>query len=446
MRILFGVAVLFVSLLANAQAPDYPTASPPRTIVKAEYFFDTDPGFGNGTPISLTAAADIANFSTVINLNGSALTNGFHRLYLRTQDDAGRWSLVHNALFDNVNVPTYPAAPGAAGVITDVEYFIDTDPGFGQGTKITVPATGDVSSMNALIDLSSLSSGVHRLYIRSKDASGKWSLTNFAIFDNAAQTPYPAAPAPAAAITQAEYYFDTDPGFGNGTPITVPSSTDIANFSFDVSVASLSQGRHILYLRSKENPWSMSAYAEFLFGSTLPVSFLYARAQAVSNDAVITWATGFEQNAQEFVIEYSRNGQSFTAVGSVPAENRATGSSYSYRHIQPAAGAAYYRIKQVDKDGKATYSKLLLVLMKKDLQQPYAFPNPAKTEVNIAMPVTADYNRIDIIAGDGRLIKTIAIQKGQQAMTISVNDLQKGNYFLLFQGNSGKLTLPLVKQ
>jgi hypothetical protein len=446
MKRFFVAILLCLSLASRAQAPDYPAAPPARVIAKAEYFFDADPGQGNGTAINLTAAADMANFSTVIALNGAALTHGFHRLYLRTQDDAGRWSLTGSAFFSNAVVPVYPTAPGAAPVLADAEYFIDNDPGLGMGKKIAIPVTSDVSSLNVLVDLTGLPTGLRRLYIRTKDASGKWSLTNYALFDNSVQTPYPSAPAPAPALSQAEYYFDTDPGFGNGTPISLPSSTEVANFSFNVPVSSLAQGRHTLYLRSRQNPWSMSAYAEFMIGSTLPVSFLYAKAEATSNDALISWATGFEDNADRFEVEYSTNGTRFTVIGSVQASNNPSGSKYSFLHQSPAGGTAYYRIRQVDKDGKALYSKTVVLVIGNNRKTPLLFPNPVNDVLHVVLPKGFAVEQLELVAVDGRVVRTVKPARDQQNLTVMTGDLKSGGYLLVLKAGGKPTAIPFVKQ
>lgn len=443
----FLIATLLLWCKALLAQPDYPAAPPPApNLVKAEYFFDADPGFGNGNSIALSPVTDINDLSATIVLNGPALNKGFHRLYIRTQDANGRWSHTHSALFVNYAVPDYPSAPAAAPNLVEAEYFLDADPGIGSGTKISLPATTDASSVTVLVDVVGLPAGVHRLYIRSKDASGRWSLTHYGVFENAIQTPYPTAPAPAPALSQAEYYFDTDPGFGNGTPISLPVSTDVADFSFDVPVGSLTPGRHFVYLRSRQNPWSMSAYAEFTFGATLPVSFLYAKAEVTGRDVQVSWATGFEQNANRFEIEYSTNANNFRTVGSVQATNNSTGSSYRFRHLQVSAGPAYYRIKQVDNDGKATYSKIMLLLIGQNEQQPILFPNPARDVVNVSWPATTAVSRIVLLSADGRQIKVVTVPKDQRAAIVPVAELKSGNYFLRLDSGSNYTTLPFVKQ
>ncbi|MBL0255485.1 MAG: hypothetical protein IPQ27_11250 [Chitinophagaceae bacterium] len=134
--------------------------------------------------------------------------------------------------FDNYNLPLYPTAPAAPGDITQIEYFIDSNPGFGSGTQIPFTPGTNISGLNANINITGLQQGVHRFYIRSKDVNGKWSITNFSVFDNSSVAPYPPAPPAAPPIANIEYFIDTDPGFGNATPINVPDNTgDINNYS-----------------------------------------------------------------------------------------------------------------------------------------------------------------------------------------------------------------------
>jgi hypothetical protein len=77
-----------------AQAdPDYPAAPPaPQNIIAAEYFIDTDPGYGNATAIALTPGVNIVN--TAFNASTAGLSNGVHRIFIRTRNNEGRWSIV----------------------------------------------------------------------------------------------------------------------------------------------------------------------------------------------------------------------------------------------------------------------------------------------------------------------------------------------------------------
>jgi hypothetical protein len=431
--------------VVKAQTP-YPSApAAAENIVQAEYFFDVDPGTGNAGPLSITANTQISDHTTNLALTGAALTPGLHRLYIRTKDASGAWSLTNNAFFSNVVIVPYPTTPATPDIIK-AEYFFDADPGPGNGVEIAFPASANMNGFNALIPLTGLNPGIHQLYIRAMDASGKWSLTNYSLFNNAVFTPYPQAPAPAPAISQAEYYLDNDPGFGMGTPIAIPATTDIAAFSFDIPLGAVSQGRHTIYVRSRQNPWSLSAYAEFIYGSTLPLTWLYVKAEEKNSAVYLQWATGTEENTRSFIIEYSTNGTHFTAVGEVAATNNSAGSNYTFTHQSPASGVAYYRIKQMDKDGRYAWSKIIMLLIDSNLKDPVLFPNPAKAVVHLMLPERFKAEQIAIHDANGRLVKTIAGMNTNSVQTIAVGDLKKGYYFVSIKTSGGRKTLPFLKE
>lgn len=269
---LIGWALAFV---AYAQDPAYPPSRPsPQNIVAAEYFIDSDPGFGLGTPIPVTPSGIISNNNVSINVNG--LTNGFHRLFIRSRNAEGSWSLpnVREFLYDQA--PPYGPVPAAPQSIVAAEYFIDTDPGFGLGTPIALTPGVDLSNVPVAVPVGVLPNGTHRIYVRTKNQEGRWSQTQFREFSVDFNPPYSNGPAPAQHIVAAEYFFDTDPGSGKATAIPVTPGMDISNLSTDVNTTGLALGTHRLYLRSKsqEGHWSLTHVREFVvnadFGYPVP--------------------------------------------------------------------------------------------------------------------------------------------------------------------------------
>lgn len=258
MMIILGLLYGFV---AQAQF-DYPPAPPALTnITVAEYFIDFDPGFGAATPITVTAASNIPALIASINLTG--LTPGVHLLYVRSRDANGNWSITATQTFENLQ-PLYSNASTLANV-TAAEYFINTDPGVGAGTSIPITPATNINNLLASIDLTgSGTPGNKLLFVRSMDANGKWSITNGIQFNNAIYI-YPPAPAAPGNIIALEYYIDTDPGFGNATPLTVPANSgDVNNYVANLNLGGgLTPGAHHLYIRSKQNPWSLTNVVEF---------------------------------------------------------------------------------------------------------------------------------------------------------------------------------------
>jgi hypothetical protein len=410
--------------------PDYPVAPVPVTNLNlAEYFFDTDPGNGNGNPVALPVSTETNLFSFSASLNG--ITSGFHRLYLRSRNVNGVWSHTNNTFFDNYFVPAYALPSSPAGNITELEYFIDTDPGFGNGNRLLAGSGTDISSQQTIINVTGLSTGVHRLYIRSRDQSGHWSLVHFGIFDNSIATPYPVAQVAAPPIGELEYYIDTDPGFGNGTAVSFTAGTDISNLSINIPLNSITAGQHTIYIRSRQNPWSLSAYAEFVYASVLPVSWLYVKGEIKNEQGVISWATGSEENTDKFLIEHSTDGRVFTTVGEKSAAGNSSSSrQYSFTHAGITSGLNYYRIRQQDKDGKYTYSKVILLLNKQSLQETIIAPNPVQDILHIAEPVTKLIRKIEICDMGGRVLISKNIGVKGNVFSIQATSLVNGTYLL----------------
>jgi len=252
-----------------------PNATPAvRYITRAEYFFESDPGLGNGTPITNFAAADTVLFS--VNISTANLAPGFHILQMRVRDTTGIWGLSEKRFFYNgADITTNTTNIVAA------EYFIDVDPGPGKGIATSVGTTGSVVNFTALIP-TNLSPGFHLLAIRAMDASGKWGFLETRNF-YLTPTPDPNLPQ----ITAAEYFYDNDPGVGNATTLTV-SAGDIITPTFMIPVpAAMSSGNHWLAIRVRDQAghWSLFEKDTLTVGGT-------ATSITCPRDTTVTAAAG----------------------------------------------------------------------------------------------------------------------------------------------------------
>ena len=101
-----------------------------QNITAAEYFFDSDPGVGNGTSLSITAAE---NVNSTYSIPTAGVGAGFHILMLRFKDANGLWSHAEHKAF---YVETAAGAQTVLANIVAYEYFFNEDPGVGQGNGI----------------------------------------------------------------------------------------------------------------------------------------------------------------------------------------------------------------------------------------------------------------------------------------------------------------------
>lgn len=130
-------------------------------------------------------------------------------------------------------------------LINKMEYFFDADPGIGQAINIPINAAQNIDSFNFQANTNALAPGLHKLYIRSRDANGRWSLSS-----NTTVYKEPVLNKSFGDIIGVEYFFDIDPGFGNGTLVNVEPSQNQLNLIFNVEIDALSVGIHWFYVRS----------------------------------------------------------------------------------------------------------------------------------------------------------------------------------------------------
>jgi hypothetical protein len=389
-------------------------ASSPVNIQKLEYFIDTDPGEGLATLLAVTPAPDISGISFSPNIG--SLSNGFHVLFIRSLDANGIWSISNYQYFYKQNNVVAPLAN-----INKIEYFIDTDPGEGNGNTLSFSPASNIAALNFNADISSTSPGFHALFVRSLDANGKWNITNYIYFYKGG----PGAGSPPN-IIKIEYFIDTDPGYYSATDIPITPAPDIANKNFSANTTGLSIGLHYLNIRSLDAnlKWSLDATDTFRVLSALPLRLIGFSAVPQGSAVNVSWQTSFEQNLHSFDIEYSIDGIVFTKIGSVSPANNLSGSSYNYRHLTPAQGKNFYRLKIVEDDGSIHYSDIRLVNFNGEQSFVKLYPNPADKHFT----VRTDWINftLEIIAADGKIIKEI---KNTNANTvIDISQLPSGLY------------------
>lgn len=213
-----------------------------QEINRLEYFLNTDPGVGDGTPVPVTISGDTLDYN--FNVDISQLPMGFHRLYVRTIDDSANWSLATWRDFFVTKSST--AAPGPE--IVAAEYYIDSTPPPGMATPIALAAQGDSLNETFAISLDDLSPVFHQLSIRVKDAAGDWSLFEKRKFF-VVEEPSSELPAP---IVSAEYYFDQNPSLMNPIQIPIDAPSDTVDLDFTIDLSDYPLGADTVYMRVRD--------------------------------------------------------------------------------------------------------------------------------------------------------------------------------------------------
>ncbi len=164
-------------------------------------------------------------------------------------------------------------------------------------------------------------------------------------------------------------------------------------------------------------------------GSTvLAVKYLSFDAFAAGNTVTLNWVTEKEINNNYFEIERSYDGINYAAIGKQPGSAAAgTRQSYQFKDNDPelkSKTVAYYRLKQVDNDGKFSYSGTLVVklqLTANSVAMQIA-PNPFAENLNVSFVAAASGNAtIDIlnIAGLKIMSKQANVNKGFNSLQVN---------------------------
>ncbi|TAE16513.1 MAG: hypothetical protein EAZ47_05110 [Bacteroidetes bacterium] len=251
--ILFATA-FFLLLRGNAYGQS--------NINYVEYYLDQDPGQGRGTPISVTAATNIANIP--INLDVTTISRGVHILATRARSATGVWSFSH---YWYLFKPYLVLEPNAVSNVVRVEYFIDTDPGMGNAINVPITSGVNLTDLTFSFSTSNLSSGPHTIGARALTANGSWTLTNFWVFIKPLPT---LSPATLENVSRLEYFVNTDPGIGNGINIPITAGTNLENINFPLPVASLPNGAHLVGFRARTVGGSWSHTNNLLFVKPYP--------------------------------------------------------------------------------------------------------------------------------------------------------------------------------
>jgi hypothetical protein len=191
----------------------------------------------------------------------------------------------------------------------------------------------------------------------------------------------------------------------------------------------------------------------------LPVVLTEFTAQAVQNrDALLNWATASEKNNDHFEVERSFDGTSFAKIGTIAGHGTtATASAYTLTDAGVAAkatGSVYYRLRQVDLDGTATYSPVRSVSFTK-AAAPVAlslFPNPAQatTQLDLSqLPASGSY-QVRLLDATGRTVLATTLAGGLP-QPLDVQQLATGTYHVLVtgqlaDGSAFRQTLRLTKE
>jgi hypothetical protein len=106
--------------------------------------------------------------------------------------------------------------------------------------------------------------------------------------------------------------------------------------------------------------FALASIDPIVANNPLPITLTHFAAERSIGGVRLTWATASEKNSARFEVERSVDGKAFERIGTVAAAGRAHAYELADRQL-PATAVLYYRLRQVDLDGTASYSPVRTV-------------------------------------------------------------------------------------
>ncbi|MEP7277539.1 MAG: T9SS type A sorting domain-containing protein [Bacteroidota bacterium] len=182
----------------------------------------------------------------------------------------------------------------------------------------------------------------------------------------------------------------------------------------------------------------------------LPAVWLGFAATAVNSNALLNWKTSDEMNVDHYAIEHSFNGVSFSAVGTVAANNASGTNNYNFTHADLAAGIHYYRIRRIDKDGKSEYSDTKAIKIASSGANVQVRPNPVIGATLVLAVSTQQSNKtnVQVTGVDGKIIvqQNISLAAGNNTININIATVPPGVYLVRMLLNDEMVTKKFIKE
>ncbi|PTX22859.1 hypothetical protein C8N40_101687 [Pontibacter mucosus] len=163
----------------------------------------------------------------------------------------------------------------------------------------------------------------------------------------------------------------------------------------------------------------------------LPVELSRFEGKATQSGINLEWETASEINNSHFEVERSADGSAFEKLGSVAGHGNSVATiEYSYLDKHPNPGTNYYRLRQVDFDGKYEYSNVVAVTAPETTQalQVQIVPNPCLNgdcQLRISTATAGQPVRVQLKDLSGRVVFEQSMQHDGEPLQLTQAQLQR---------------------
>lgn len=201
----------------------------------------------------------------------------------------------------------------------------------------------------------------------------------------------------------------------------------------------------------------MSSFGPFTFAygpfGALPIKLITFNATKANGYNHINWKAECSSTEAIFEIERSTDGRNFQNITTIVADRQRCLLPFDYQdRTAPATGTSYYRIRIVDVDKKAFYSRIVAVIGDaKGFELVGIYPTLITTG-QLKINVTAanrDKAEIYVTNISGQVLKRmqVSVNQGENIIYMDVTSLPAGTYHVTGVNSEGKTkTLRFIKQ
>ncbi|RZA00603.1 MAG: T9SS type A sorting domain-containing protein [Sphingobacteriaceae bacterium] len=179
--------------------------------------------------------------------------------------------------------------------------------------------------------------------------------------------------------------------------------------------------------------------------AVLPVELTSYTAKVEGNYAKLQWQTTNERNNKGYIIYRSGDDRKFIQIGEVSAASNLQSATYNYLDKQPLNGNNYYKLVQLDLDGKPAELGVKPLNFVLSVVNFNVYPNPTKDRVTVSLEA-AKYTKVSLGTVDGKVLKSISLSTQQDQLEIDLSAYPSGTYFIRLTDAKESIVKKVVKQ
>jgi hypothetical protein len=192
---------------------------------------------------------------------------------------------------------------------------------------------------------------------------------------------------------------------------------------------------------------TISAIGIGSINTPLPVHFSAFDVQADGCNVQLNWSTAMEINNDYFIAERSTDGRIFKQIAKVQsAGNSMEIQHYSLTDEHPTDGLNYYRIQQVDKDGKRSSTSVQSVVVRCDNSDGIkVFPTVSNNSVQVILPAGYEEATVELLTTLGQHIQ-VPIEESKLSYRIRVDQLASAMYIIHIRKGTELHSYKIIKE